>query len=135
MATTVLLILVGLGDDTILVVFRSTGIRLGQQDRWLVLLYSVPVTLAVTMGASNATNLIDGLDGLCSGVLGIIAAGFLVLTTSTFKVNEEMGLLTAMTIIIALIVDFFLLPALLMLGHRKEQGARDEHKDLAYVTD
>ena len=37
----------------------------------------------------------------------ILAAGFLVLTTSTFKVNEEMGLLTAMTIIIALIVDFF----------------------------
>lgn len=65
----------------------------------------------------------------------ILAAGFLVLTTSTFKVNEEMGLLTAITIIIALIVDFFLLPALLMLGHRKQQGARDEVKELACVTD
>jgi len=65
----------------------------------------------------------------------ILAAGFLVLTTSTFKVNEEMGLLTAMAIIIALIVDFFLLPALLMLGHRTQQGARDENKDPVYATD
>ncbi|VAW75232.1 Probable integral membrane protein [hydrothermal vent metagenome] len=65
----------------------------------------------------------------------ILAAGFLVLTNSTFKVNEEMGLLTAMAIVIALIVDFFLLPALLMLGHRKNQGDRNEDKDLAYVTD
>lgn len=30
-------------------------------------------------GATNATNLIDGLDGLCAGVLGISAAGFAVL--------------------------------------------------------
>ena len=65
----------------------------------------------------------------------ILAAGFLVLTTSTFKVNEEMGLLTAMAIVIALVVDFFLLPALLMLGHRKQQGVSDENKDLAYATD
>lgn len=64
----------------------------------------------------------------------ILAAGFLVLTASTFKINEEMGLLTAMAIVIALVVDFFLLPALLMLGYRKTQGARDESKQLAYVT-
>lgn len=30
-------------------------------------------------GATNATNVIDGLDGLCAGVLGISAAGFAVL--------------------------------------------------------
>lgn len=30
-------------------------------------------------GATNATNVIDGLDGLCAGVLGISAAGFAVM--------------------------------------------------------
>jgi len=79
-AVAVLLILVGLGDDTILIVLRSTGIRLPDLRQWLILAYSVPLTLFITIGACNATNLIDGVDGLCSGVLGIISAGFLVLS-------------------------------------------------------
>jgi predicted RND superfamily exporter protein len=62
----------------------------------------------------------------------ILAFGFAVLTTSTFKVNEDMGALTAMAIVIALIVDFFLLPALLMMGYRKHVGASDEQSKLAY---
>ncbi len=79
-AVAVLLILVGLGDDTILIALRSTGIRLNDMEPWLILAYSVPLTWFITVGACNATNLIDGIDGLCSGVLGIIAAGFLVLS-------------------------------------------------------
>jgi len=80
-ATTVtaLLLLVGLGDDTIVVVLRSTGLKLNAFPDWLLVAYSVPITLFITLGACNATNLIDGVDGLCSGVLGIISAGFLVL--------------------------------------------------------
>ncbi|UCC29044.1 MAG: undecaprenyl/decaprenyl-phosphate alpha-N-acetylglucosaminyl 1-phosphate transferase [Phycisphaerales bacterium] len=78
-AVALLLILVGLGNDTILIVLRSTGLRLDDLQPWLVLVYSVPLTLFITIGACNATNLIDGIDGLCSGVLGIISAGFLVL--------------------------------------------------------
>ncbi len=45
----------------------------------------------------------------------VLVAGFLVMATSSFKVNADMGLLTAVTILIALIVDFFFLPPLLML--------------------
>ncbi|PHS14409.1 MAG: RND transporter [Kangiella sp.] len=45
----------------------------------------------------------------------VLVAGFGVMATSTFKVNAEMGLLTAITILIALIIDFFFLPPLLML--------------------
>ena len=48
----------------------------------------------------------------------ILTAGFLVLAFSTFKINNELGLLTAITIVIALITDFFLLPALLLMGHK-----------------
>ncbi|MFT6733706.1 MAG: putative RND superfamily exporter protein [Polaribacter sp.] len=45
----------------------------------------------------------------------VLVAGFGVMATSTFKVNADMGLLTAATILIALIIDFFFLPPLLML--------------------
>ena len=44
----------------------------------------------------------------------VLIAGFLVLTFSSFKMNSDMGLLTAITIGIALIIDFLLLPPLLM---------------------
>ena len=46
----------------------------------------------------------------------ILTAGFAVLAGSTFKINAEMGLLTAMAIALALVFDLFFLPALLMLG-------------------
>jgi len=36
----------------------------------------------VVIGATNATNLLDGLDGLCSGVTVTISVGFLLLATS-----------------------------------------------------
>jgi UDP-GlcNAc:undecaprenyl-phosphate GlcNAc-1-phosphate transferase len=79
-AVTVLLMSVDLGHDTIRFVLRSTGVHLSDMGPWLILAYSVPLTLFITVGASNATNLIDGVDGLCSGVLGIISAGFLALS-------------------------------------------------------
>ncbi|ABK43065.1 conserved hypothetical protein [Magnetococcus marinus MC-1] len=44
----------------------------------------------------------------------VLVAGFLVLTLSDFKLNAEMGLMTAIAIAIALIVDFLLLPVLLL---------------------
>ena len=45
----------------------------------------------------------------------VLSAGFLVLLTSSFKVNADMGLLTAIAIVFALILDFLFLPALLLL--------------------
>jgi hypothetical protein len=44
----------------------------------------------------------------------VLAAGFIVLSTSGFEVNWSLGLLTAMTIFIALAADFFFLPPLLI---------------------
>jgi predicted RND superfamily exporter protein len=48
----------------------------------------------------------------------ILTTGFSVLAASTFKVNAEMGLLTAIAIVLALIFDFLFLPALLLSGKR-----------------
>ena len=46
----------------------------------------------------------------------VLAVGFLLLTQSAFKVNQDMGLLTTMSIIFALVLDFLLLPALLLIA-------------------
>ena len=51
----------------------------------------------------------------------ILAFGFGVLAFSTFRINAEMGLLTAIAIVIALAVDFLLLPSLLLVGLKKEE--------------
>lgn len=45
----------------------------------------------------------------------VLVFGFIVMAQSTFKMNADLGFLTAITISIALIVDFFLLPPLLLL--------------------
>ncbi|MFT6156429.1 MAG: putative RND superfamily exporter protein [Neolewinella sp.] len=43
-----------------------------------------------------------------------LAAGFLIISTSAFELNAEMGLLVSAIVALALFVDFFLLPALLI---------------------
>ena len=54
----------------------------------------------------------------------ILVAGFGVLAFSTFRINEDMGLLTAIAIAVALIADFLLLPTLLLTVDkgRKKSG-------------
>jgi predicted RND superfamily exporter protein len=59
----------------------------------------------------------------------ILAAGFFVMTTSAFKMNVDLGLMTMLAIGFALILDFLLLPALLMLGKR----AQDEKTSIVPV--
>ncbi len=44
----------------------------------------------------------------------VLIAGFMVLSLSSFQLNAQMGLLTAIVIALALAADFLLLPALLM---------------------
>ncbi len=43
----------------------------------LVIISSALLVIFLVVGCCNATNLMDGLDGLCGGVTAIIAAGFL----------------------------------------------------------
>ena len=51
----------------------------------------------------------------------ILTAGFFVMTTSAFKMNVDLGLMTMLSIGFALILDFLLLPALLLLGRNKSE--------------
>jgi len=48
----------------------------------VVLVVCLAAHFLVVIGATNATNLLDGLDGLCSGVTVTISVGYLLLATS-----------------------------------------------------
>jgi UDP-GlcNAc:undecaprenyl-phosphate GlcNAc-1-phosphate transferase len=75
----IVLLVSGIGNDTVRSMIDLTSGGVDDLPLWLMLVYSIPVSLLIVLGACNATNLIDGLDGLCSGVVAIISAGLLVL--------------------------------------------------------
>ncbi len=75
-----------------------------------------------TVGAAIAAN------------AAILAVGFAVLAASTFKINAEMGLLTALAIVIALAVDFLLLPSLLLIGHKSEKGQAHDNAGISQAA-
>ena len=61
----------------------------------------------------------------------VLVAGFTVLAQSTFKLNGDMGLLTAITILIALLIDFLFLPPLLIaLDSKKANIGAAETNDI-----
>lgn len=51
----------------------------------------------------------------------VLTIGFMVLGQSSFKMNSGMAQLTSLTIVLALIIDFLLLPALLLAVTKKSQ--------------
>ena len=55
----------------------------------------------------------------------VLVLGFTVLAQSSFKMNADMGFLTALTIFVALVIDFLFLPPLLMLLD-KHKSSKDE---------
>jgi len=73
----------------------------------------------------------------------VLVAGFAVLAQSSFKMNADMGLLTAITIFVALVVDFLFLPPLLMAIDKADSKkaavqSRDEEiplEDIELVTE
>jgi uncharacterized protein len=60
-----------------------------------------------------------------------LVAGFTVLTVSGYNVNAQMGLLSAITISLALLLDFFFLPALLLMIDRKQSNNNDTNNGVS----
>jgi UDP-GlcNAc:undecaprenyl-phosphate/decaprenyl-phosphate GlcNAc-1-phosphate transferase len=54
-------------------------LHLGTLPGWFQMTCGCAFTIGMTVFCCNATNLMDGLDGLCGGVTAIIAGGFLFL--------------------------------------------------------
>ena len=52
----------------------------------------------------------------------VLIAGFAILAFSPFKINAMMGTVVAMTIAVALVIDFLLLPALLIAADRRRKS-------------
>ena len=64
----------------ILLVANSLNVvGLGHTPNWLVYILGTVVIAIFVIGGCNALNLIDGLDGLSSGVTAIAAGGFMVI--------------------------------------------------------
>lgn len=55
------------------------SIHLPMPPAWIALPVSGVICIIVVVATCNATNLLDGLDGLCGGVTAIVSLGFLVL--------------------------------------------------------
>jgi hypothetical protein len=53
----------------------------------------------------------------------VLTVGFLVFTFSAFDINVQLGLLTALAIAIAFVLDFLLLPAILVAVSRRSASA------------
>jgi predicted RND superfamily exporter protein len=67
-----------------------------------------------------------GMVGAALSVTAVaLGVGFAVLAFSDFGVNSSMGIMTAMTIIIALVFDLLFLPGLLMRFDRAATAVRD----------
>ncbi len=71
-----ILLVGGIGGRMAMVFFSVLGTG---PPAWILLPISAAMCVVVVIATCNATNLLDGLDGLCGGVTGIIALGFLAL--------------------------------------------------------
>ena len=77
---------------------------------------------------SSADSVRYAFQTVGAAILGntvIVSAGFVMLGLSTFRVTAYMGMLTALTVVCALIVDFLLLPALLLVLDRDRSPVSD----------
>jgi predicted RND superfamily exporter protein len=58
----------------------------------------------------------------------ILAIGFSALAFSLFRINQQLGQLTAVAITVALFFELFLLPAILLIGYRGPRGANQPER-------
>ena len=70
----------GVGVDVTRPLLSPIAVKLGHPylfGEWFIYLTSALVVVGIVVACCNASNLMDGLDGLCGGVTAIIALGFL----------------------------------------------------------
>ncbi|MGR5173114.1 efflux RND transporter permease subunit [Vibrio owensii] len=80
-------------------------------------------------GKSEEESIVTAVRETGVAIIGttiVLSAGFFVLASSSFKMNADMGLMTAITIIIALVLDLLLIPALLKVTGKSAKAA--QHK-------
>ncbi|HUU85644.1 MAG TPA: MraY family glycosyltransferase [Phycisphaerae bacterium] len=76
--TAAVLLSTGIGSELVDTLLQPVGIH---APSVVVVPVSFIIAVFIVLGACNSANLIDGLDGLCTGVTGIISLGFFLLAT------------------------------------------------------
>ena len=92
-----------------------SGLWFVGDDPYVHALYSIPLTMLWIVGVINAVNLLDGLDGLASGVV-LIAFSFLALV---FGVQGELGLVVVALAMVGALSGFLIYnfnPASIFMG-------------------
>jgi UDP-GlcNAc:undecaprenyl-phosphate/decaprenyl-phosphate GlcNAc-1-phosphate transferase len=90
------LLLFGIGTHCASPLFQPLNARLVRFGMHVpdevVTLVSCAIVYFVVVGCCNATNLMDGLDGLCGGVTAVIAAGFLFLAVNIARTSGGLNI-------------------------------------------
>jgi len=84
------------------------------------------------LGQDSIQALIYTFETVGPAILGttlVLSLGFLALATSPFRLNSDMGLMTSITIVIALLLDFIILPALLLIFDKFKKPVLDSQID------
>jgi len=83
------------------------------------------------LGAADAVRYAFSTVGIALWTTSVaLAAGFMVLSTSAFSLNAEMGVLVAIVIMFAIVIDFLLLPPLLIRFDSWLTGNESKTEDL-----
>src|SRR5213075_2580457 len=72
----------GVGVDVTRPLLAPIAVKLGHPflfGEWFIYITSAIVVVGIVVACCNASNLMDGLDGLCGGVTAVISGGFLFL--------------------------------------------------------
>ncbi|GIC05217.1 Fis family transcriptional regulator [Vibrio cholerae] len=102
-------------DDTIHLLYRFHTVRKEGQSENEAIVTAVRETGVAIIGTTL-----------------VLSAGFLVLASSSFKMNADMGLMTAITIMIALILDLLLVPALLKVTGQSKKVLRQQAQTASF---
>jgi len=74
-------------------------------------------------GKSSRESILYAFDTAGTAILAttiILTAGFALLATSAFKPNIDLGLMTSISILLAMVINFLVMPALLSFSRNKE---------------
>ncbi len=102
-------------DDTIHLLYRFHTVRKEGQSENEAIVTAVRETGVAIIGTTL-----------------VLSSGFLVLASSSFKMNADMGLMTAITIMIALILYLLLVPALLKVTGQSKKVLRQQAQTASF---
>ncbi|TQV78780.1 MMPL family transporter [Exilibacterium tricleocarpae] len=76
-------------------------------------------------GKNNQESILYAFDTAGTAIVAttaILTAGFALLATSAFKPNTDMGLLTAIAIMLAMVINFLIMPGLLSFNSKEKEN-------------